>query len=824
MTCLQIMQQLNSQELSIAVLQETGRSLSELVAAIPEAFHSAAVHATFPSISSQSTLDLNVGEHTTAAATAALEVFVAVAEPVALHVSNFLLNPAPASTILQAVKDVHESPVLPGGFHAADSGAAHPRCPVSSLSHAAATCATAEQQLGSHPSTSRQPRSTAKVCPKLQRFVTALMHALGCTSLKELSLSSIGFVGNEVAEQVLCAIAQKPQLHTLQLFSVCCIDDSNMADVTCIVPSSCVLSNCSALQRLRVGWNGDDSRTPPAAIYHLDSGMWPQLFYRANSSRFTNQTLHRMHGWLREHTQLTGLCLSNIPSDSHSGPIAALLQPLVHLKSLDVTVSTLDPVVVLGADGAIHRALSCLTMLTHFRLIADAHHLVTPVTQQIVSALQHLSSLEKLDLSSWRMTGDSVREVSTTLTAHLSCLESLSLAFFEAHWEVANYLLAAVFKQQSVTRLSLFSQNMSATDTSLAAFSHYLSRLSHLHSLTLTHQYLVEHLDIADPGLFQQIPAQWPHTEPLLSSLSSLTSLDLSVSFERDVEGKNCLPGLRSLSRLLSLKICGTLLLDESMQNLSAGLSGLSNLESLSIISPECSASGAVYFSRCLSELVSLTYLALAGTFSYEQDIGLAVTLSHLSQLSLLRHLVLDKNIVGPEVSHVLASALPYLHLKDLSMHECRLMFVGVAVLVEGLSQLTNLQSLCVTLRPGMQEDVLLIAPALAQMDLRSLCIGNCTLSDTVLLTLTRALSACKKLTDLHFWQLDTTSENLSDFGWGYLGELFRVSAIRRCNIFKAMSERLAGYAAAVVLRGLSDDDPLRLSELSADYRGSHDS
>lgn len=811
---LQIVQELNSPELAIAVLCETGRSLSDLVAAIPEAFHSAAVHATFPSISSQSSLDLDVGEHTTAAATVALEVFSATAEPHVLHLSNFLLNPT------ATLEDAFHVERLPqGSSFAAESSAVNQN---SAISSSTACQAVAEQPVSS-TSTADQHSSGARMCPRLQRFVEAFRRALGCSSLKELSLTNITFVGNEVAQYVLGAISQKPHLHILQFFSVSCIDASSMN--TCIIPSSCSLSGCSLLQRLRIGWDGDGC-PPPTTYDQMYSFPWHQFCNMPGSSplSFRDQTLQQIQICLGQNTQLTELSLTNVPSGQPGGgSIVSFLSVLVNLQHLDVTIAPSD-VDALGGDGEMCTALSCLTLLTRLRLIADERLLTAPTAQQIVSALRHVTILKKLDLSSWKMKEGAIRTLSFVLRVHIRCLESLAVAVSETDMATAD-MLDAVQSLSTCTELDLFTETMSASSETDAAFSHSLSRLHQLQRLTLTHCYLVEHPDVAvaEPELFQLGPGALSHTEPVLSSLSNLTSLDLSVSFDRDMESINVLPGLSSLSKLLALKICGTLLLDEGMKNLSDGMKTLSTLKSLSLQSLECSVSGAALFAECLSELVSLTYLALEGPFSYEHDIGLAVACTHLSRVSLLRHLVLDKNTLGPEVCQVLTNALPLLKdLESLSMYECGFVFDGLGVLVQGLARLTNLEYLCVTMRAGVLNDVLVIAPALAEMrGLRRLALGKCVLSDAGMAAI-YALCRLPKLTDLIFWQLFIASgtSTFSDAGWGYVGELLNANtSIRRCNFFKAVSQDLVGAAAAQVFQGLSDDDPLRLSELAVEYR-----
>lgn len=777
---LQILQDLNSPELTIAVLIETGKSLSYLVAAIPAAFHSAAVHATFPTISLQASLALDVGAGTTAAATAALEVFAAASAPRSLQLSNFLLNPAPACEALQ-------------------------------------DGSLAAQQSVAGTSTSHQAASSTAMPASLQRFVTALRRALRCSSLEDLCLSNITFVGQDLAQDVLGGFPLSPQLHRLQFLSVSCIDASFLGAVH-VFPSPSSLEACIAVQSLHIGWCASP---PPATHDHqLYSFAWPHFFDSLSCSHLNwrhQPTL--LEGWLGTNTQLTELCLTNVPSQQLGSPLAALLSVLLGLKSLTLKASSMETA-LLAADSEAHLPLQRLTALT--RLQIHAHERLEGAPALNVLSTLHTPSLKKLNLRSWTLGNEAMIELSVMLRLRLTCLESLTVDVSGLNLATIT-MLDAVGGLSTCTELDLYSVGMNASGFTDVAFADMVGRLHHMQRLTLTHFNLVEHLDIVYPHLAAHASDTAKHTQPLLSSLSQLSSLELSASFDRDIEGTNVLAGLSRLSKLRSLKICGSLLLDDSMKNLSDGLSHLSNLESLTLQALECSAAGAAFFWECLPELVSLKYLALVCTFSYEQDIGMAVACTNLSRVSRLACLVLDKNLLGPEVSQVLSDVLPMLSdLECVSMYQCGFLFDGLGVLTGGLSVLTRLERLCLTATEGSVGDVSLIATALAEMtNLRKLSLGKCMLSDAGVAELTRAFSRMPKLSDVDFWAADTSSDGLTNIGWGHVGEWLQANtSIRRCNLCKY--EDLIGSAAAQVFLALSDDDPLRLSELAAAYRVAH--
>ena len=241
--------------------------------------------------------------------------------------------------------------------------------------------------------------------------------------------------------------------------------------------------------------------------------------------------------------------------------------------------------------------------------------------------------------------------------------------------------------------------------------------LSDVHTVTLD---VGEGIDIADVFDAEVIGRR------VCSALASLRTLKVDGSIN-SAGMKQFAPALSSLTSLTCLDLSGSFLWPDVIQALAPALTCLSRLARLDLCRTELGIDGsaAAALAPVLGRLTSLECLDLSEIEFLRAGIGaLAPALGRLSQLA---HLNLSKGRIGVAGAAVLAPALARLsQLAFLSLNECHISPAGAAHLAPALACLTSLTGLVLSVCELQNSAVEALAPALGRLSqLAHLDLGN---------------------------------------------------------------------------------------------------
>lgn len=677
-----------------SLLLATHTCLDTQLNSLPPHLHPLAVHASFPSISAHSILELDCAAYTMSAVTAVFQTCAALPKGYqSLRLSSLLLDSsAPAA---KNCVDSLQSALQAMPVEVSLQGAA--------VSH-----------------------------DLLSMILVALLQN---RNLKTLELSSLRVTSVDTypLDAVLAAgLAHMTSLKSLSLRDLR-IENKPLrggANKSLLIPA---LSSLTGLTSLDLGCGISDA----SDLCKIVSGMLQLLSLTLLFDATSKNSAGQLSSALCKLTLLNSLKLSEVTnSEGHprvASSLASSLRGLMHMRNLDLagcrmvdagvlllssSVQHMSRLASLSlrtekvSEGTLVALLSNLAVASSFtRLCIHVDELKHDGTGQLVySKLSELSTLQVLgfNMACPPATGCESSSGSLASLTHLSNLSLSGCDFDRPSFLGSHWFLAALGSFSSLEALEMRDTVLGEQETK--AFAAGVAVATCLRSLVMG--------STSSTGL-PYSHAQAMVIAPALGRLTQLTQLDLSGAFHNEGLEVMC-HVLGKLTNLRKLDVCRNALDPDGAADLKLAVSSLVKLQYLDISSCSLSRTATASVTLGLATLVSLKHLDISGATINEKNVTHVV--GSLQKLCALRSLSLQS-----------------VFSKCSSHKECA---HSIAVLADGLCRLSNLTQLDLSSNSIGDDGANAVAKVLVSVrSLRSVALQSSRMSEAGAQTILAALS-----------------------------------------------------------------------------------